>query len=189
VRAQGAQSCSPRAASSGTRNRRAAQVAGRRPARSTAEPRLASATAPDRTRRRALHTIPTKASHPARTVWIVATIRPRLCSLAAALLVTFMMWAWSTGENGDLGFASLCAAVALAGYGFGAWARSWWIVPALAAGWFSGWTLTGELVAPDGYTSIVAYFAPGVALFAALGTGAARPRLPCGDAACSPLRR
>lgn len=84
------------------------------------------------------------------------------------LLVAILVWAWGTGEDGDLGFAALCGAVAVAAFAVGAWARRWWMVPAVSAAWFFGWMLAGEL-APDTYTWAVAFFAPGVAIFLALG--------------------
>lgn len=106
----------------------------------------------------------------------MATVKAHSYSVAAATVIALILWAWGTGENGDLGFAALCAAVALAAFAVGTLVRSWWIVLCVAAIWFCGWTLFGELAAPDTYTAITAYFAPGLAIFSALGVGAGRRR-------------
>jgi hypothetical protein len=106
---------------------------------------------------------------------LVSAVRNNSYSVAAVIAVAFMLWAWGLGENGDPGFAALCASVAVAAFAVGAWARRWWMVPAVSAAWFFGWMLAGQL-APDTYTAAVAFSAPGVAIFLALGVAAGRGR-------------
>ena len=106
----------------------------------------------------------------------MAAIRANVCSLAAVVVVvTPMVWAWGSGENGDLEFAVLCAAVAVAAFALGAWTRRWWMVPAICAAWFCGWMVAGEL-APDTYAGAIAFSAPGPAILVALGVGTGRRR-------------
>lgn len=106
---------------------------------------------------------------------LVSAVKNNSYSVAAIIAVALMLWAWGLGENGDPGFAALCAGVAVATFAVGARARRWWMVPAVSAAWFFGWMLAGEL-APDTYTWAVAFFAPGVAVFLALGVAAGRGR-------------
>ena len=101
--------------------------------------------------------------------------KANLYPLAAALLVALLMWAWGTGDEGDVGFAALCGAVAVAAFASGACTRSWWLVPLSWMAWFCGWMVAGEL-APDTYTSVIAFAAPGPTLFVALGVAAGRRR-------------
>ena len=103
----------------------------------------------------------------------MATIKANLYPLAAVLSVVILVWAWGTGEDGDLGFAALCAAVAVAAFALGAWMQSWWLVPLSCAVWFCGWIAAGEL-APDTYTSAIAFAAPGPTILVALGVAAGR---------------
>lgn len=105
----------------------------------------------------------------------MATIKANLHPLAAVLLVALLVWAWGTGDDGDLGFAALCAAMAVAAFAVGAWTQSWWLVPWSCAAWFCGWMMAGEL-APDTYTSVIAFAAPGPTIFVALGVAAGRRR-------------
>jgi hypothetical protein len=67
--------------------------------------------------------VPMRAPRPSAYRLVVATIKANLYPLAAVLLVLLLVWAWGTGEDGDLGFAALCAAVAVAGFAIGAWTR------------------------------------------------------------------
>lgn len=105
----------------------------------------------------------------------MATIKANLYALAAVLLVALLVWAWGTGEDGDFGFAMLCAAVAVVAFAIGAWTRSWWLVPVSCAAWFCGWMAAGEL-APDTYTSAIAFAAPGPTILVAFGVAAGRRR-------------
>lgn len=95
-------------------------------------------------------------------------------TVAAVAGAASLLWAWGTGENGDLGFAGVTVATAAVMFGTGAWSRRWWAVPAIAAAWFCGWMFVGSTFDPDGYTSVTAFFAPGVALFVGFGVGAGR---------------
>jgi hypothetical protein len=90
-------------------------------------------------------------------------------------LVALLVWAWGTGEDGDLGFAAVCTVVAVAGFAVGAWTRSWWLVPLSCAAWFCGWMVAGEL-APDTYAASIAFAAPGPTILVALGVAAGRQR-------------
>jgi hypothetical protein len=105
----------------------------------------------------------------------MATVKANSYPLAAALMVALLVWAWGTGEDGDFGFAMLCAGVAVVAFAIGAWTRSWWLVPLSCAVWFCGWMVGGEL-APDTYVAAIAFAAPGPAILVALGVAAGRRR-------------
>jgi hypothetical protein len=90
------------------------------------------------------------------------------------VLLASLLWAWGTGENGDLGFAVLSIAVGVSAFIIGAWAKKWWVPVAMGTCWYLGWMTGGSALAPDSYISVTAFAAPAIALLAALGVGAAR---------------
>jgi hypothetical protein len=107
---------------------------------------------------------------------LVSAVKTNVYSVVAIVAVAFMLWAWGLGENGDPGFAALCASVAVAAFAVGAWARNWWMIPAVSAAWFCGWMLAASTLARDSYMAAIAFAAPGVAIFVALGVAAGRRR-------------
>lgn len=98
----------------------------------------------------------------------------KLYFASAALLTATMIVGWGTGMDGDMAFALGSALVALLAFGVGFWAKRWWAVPAAAGCWFVGWMEGGSALDPDSYAAAVAFFAPGIAIFVALGVGAGR---------------
>ena len=107
-------------------------------------------------------------------------LRSNWCALVAAALAVLMFWGWGTGPDGDLAFAAPVTAFAAACFASGRLLNRWWLVAALPVVWAVGWFFGGGAADPDGYTWAVAFLAPLIAVFLALGTGSrrARPRLP-----------
>jgi hypothetical protein len=97
-------------------------------------------------------------------------------SATAVVLIALLVLAWGFDENGDPGFAGLCAGICIACFMVGAWTRRWWMVPVVSGAWFFGWMQGAIMFSPDDYTAAVAFWAPGIGIMVALGVGAGRRR-------------